>query len=946
MIPTKRYNLSMASTTSTITICSTARLVRGLNLQHQQRQLDSGNQQWQASEAFTLQQWLDSLINHATLLGLLPSDALPMVVLSTVAEAFLWEQAITTCLAKHEAAALFDIRAMAKSAIEANDLMLNWRITETDVNTQFMTQETRQFLRWRHTFEALCTAKNAIAAARLSALQIELIVQNAQYLASELTLPKQIILAGFDRITPLEQHLFEALKTCGVQIEKLSAAVHVNLQVDYLALNDSNAECRAAVAWAQRKLLENPQAQLAIISPALGNVRRELADFLDDTFHPETLQASHCEHPRCYDFSLGLALTEYPIVHSALQLLRLVANKSTMSFDDMTPILQDVYWGNMLELDTRAQLDAHVRKYLNASYSLEALIKQAGKLQSDGVQLLTLIEHLDLIARFHLPANNQTWVNNQTGTQLTSQGNQRQLPSVWVLAFNDLLSALNWANTRAISSHEYQAQQAFFKCLKELATLDAILGNIDAHEAVQKITELCSATMFQAEAKGDIHIQVLGLLETPAVQLDAVWALNMNDQHWPPAVKLNPLLAAELQRNRGTPNASANIQSEFSALVHQRLMTSTPEVVFSYALQDGERELRLSPLLETNDLAALMQPLVPISVRTLAECLAQPAAMQMVDDYIAPAVSAGEKVRGGVSLFARQASCPAWAFYQYRLGAGKLETPIDGLDNIARGNLLHLVLQHFWRNCESLSNLKAMSSSQRLSAIDTAIEKGMDILAHEAGSHIPPQVLQIEQQRLQQLMQVWLDVELERADFKVAACEQRHQLEVQGLNLTLTIDRVDKLADGGLAVIDYKTSSVVANKSWADDRIVEPQLPIYAALALKDEQVVAVCFAKIRTDETKFIGLSAAPGVLPAVAALAEVTKSSAFKRFEDWDALLQHWHASLTNIALEIKSGVASVTFNKESDLAYCEVKPLLRLPERLLQFEKMQAAAKGGDR
>lgn len=945
----------MPSTASTITICSTARLVRGLNLQHQQRQLSSGNQQWQASEAFTLQQWLDSLINHATLLGLLPSDALPMVVLSTVAEAFLWEQAITTCLTKHEAAALFDIRAMAKSAIEANDLILNWRITEADVNTQFITQETRQFLRWRHTFDTLCTAKNAIAAVRLSALQIELIVQNAQSLSSELTLPKQIILAGFDRITPLEKHLFEALKTCGVQIEKLSSAAQANLQVDYLALNDSNAECRAAVAWAQQKLLENPQAQLAIISPALGNIRRELADLLDDTFHPETLQASHCENPRCYDFSLGLALTEYPIVHSALQLLRLAANKSAMSFDDVTPILQDVYWGNMLELDARAQLDAHVRKYLNASYSLEALIKQASKLHSDGVQLLTLIEHLGLIAKFSSSSNNQTKVNNQTklnnqtGTQLNSQGNQRQLPSVWVLAFNDLLGALKWANTRAISSHEYQAQQAFFKCLKELAALDAVLGNIDVYEAVQKITELCSATMFQAEAKGDIHIQILGLLETPAVQLDAVWALNMNDQHWPPAVKLNPLLPAELQRNRGTPNASASIQSEFAALVYQRLMSSTPEVVFSYALQDGERELRPSPLLEINGSEAVIQP-VPkqtlLSVRTLAECLAQPADMQMVDDYMAPVVAAGEKVRGGVSLFARQASCPAWAFYQYRLGAGKLETPIDGLDNIARGNLLHLVLQNFWRNCESLGNLKAMSSSQRLSAIDAAIEKGMDILAHEVGPHIPPQVLQIEQQRLQQLMQIWLDLELERADFKVEACEQKHQLDVEGLNLMLTIDRVDKLADGGLAVIDYKTSSVVANKSWADDRIVDPQLPIYAALALKDEQVVAVCFAKIRTDETKFIGLSAAPGVLPSVTALAEVTKSSAFKRFEDWDALLQHWHASLTNIALEIKSGVACVTFNKESDLAYCDVKPLLRLPERLLQFEKMQAAAKGGGR
>lgn len=119
-----------------VTICSTARLVRGVNLQHQQRQLDSGIKQWQAAEVNTLQQWLDTLIGHASLLGLLSNDALPALTLSQVAEAYLWEQAIETCLVKHEAAALFDIRALAKSAIEANNLMLNCQISETNINQQ------------------------------------------------------------------------------------------------------------------------------------------------------------------------------------------------------------------------------------------------------------------------------------------------------------------------------------------------------------------------------------------------------------------------------------------------------------------------------------------------------------------------------------------------------------------------------------------------------------------------------------------------------------------------------------------------------------------------------------------------------------------------------------------------------------------------------------------
>ncbi len=908
------------SNVSKVTICSTARLVRGVNDRHQLQQLAKGVQQWQKYEVCTLPQWLDNVISRATLLGLLADDVVPSIVLSPLAEAYLWEQAISSCLEKHEAAALFDIRALARSAIEANQLMWDWLIDESEINHHAISQETRQFLRWRHTFQSMCQQKSAVEVARLTALQISLLENMKQ----ELALPQHIVLAGFDRITPLQNRLFDFIKTQGVELEFVAPTTQKSSKVEYYALNDVYSECRAAVAWAKQKLALNPSAQLAIISPALSNIRRELADLLDDTFHPQTLQPVHFEMPRCYDFSLGLALTEYPIVHSALQLLRFSTRRADLNFDEVTPLLQDIYWGSDLELDARAQFDAYLRQRLSASYSLDVLLKQAKELHTEEhLQLSILIEHLELVAQFQ------------------SQSQLRQFPSAWVMSFVKLLESLDWANSRPLSSHEYQSQQAFFKSLKKFSALDVIVGKMTASEATQKITELCTNTIFQAEATGDIHIQLLGLLETPAAQLDAVWAMNMNDQHWPPPVKLNPLLPAELQRSRGIPNASASIQNTFASIVHQRLLQSAPEIVFSYALKEDERELRPSPLLAVDGLELPQLQLSGVS--SLAEILAQPASMQMLDDDIAPAVLEGEKIRGGVKLFATQAICPAWAFYQYRLGANKLETPIDGLDSMARGSLLHQVLQNFWQNCQNLSNLQAMSASQRLLAIDVAIQQSIKNLQDDFASKLPPPVLLIEQQRLTALLEAWLDIEAARADFEVAACEQSHVLDIDGLTVKLTIDRIDRLADGGLVVIDYKTGSAVSNKTWADDRISEPQLPIYAALALQGDQVAAVCFAKVRSDETKFIGLSADENILTDVSALTAVKSGSVFSRFESWEALLKHWQTSLHHIAQEIKAGEASVTFSKETDLTYCDVKPLLRLPERHLQFERQATASSG---
>lgn len=904
----------MPLTDQTIIICSTARLVRGVILREQLRQQAAGHLQWQATKVFTLQQWLDEQIGNALLTGDIASDALPMTVLSEVAEAYLWSEAISICLAKHEAAALFDIRSLAKSAIEANQLMYDWRLNEDDINHDYISQETRQFLRWRHTFKALCEKQNAIDAASRSKRQIEFMTELLQ--AQQLTLPSRIELAGFDRITPLEQSLLDSLQTNGVQIQRTAMGIEQQPNIQSYALTDYQTECRAAVAWAKSKLEQNPQARLAIVSPILGNMRRELADLLDDTFHPNTLQPDQYESARCYDFSLGLALSEYPMVHSALQLLRFILTKPAIDYETSAAVLLDVYWGDISELNTKAEFDAYLRQRLNASYSLEQLvIRLQHFITENNAQLDALTAYFKLMQDF----------NQQTS--------QRQPLSHWLAAFVKLLDSLNWAKTRSISSHEYQQKNAFSKCVSALKAGEKVFGVMTALEALQKLTEICANTMFQPEAKGGLNIQLLGLLETPGLQQDAVWIMNMNDQHWPPAVRLNPLLPADLQRTRGTPNASANVQSTFAGLIHERWLKSAPEVIFSYALKEQDRELRPSPLLE----AHIPSKTVPATVTTLAEQLAQPASMQMLEDHMAPPISDTEQIRGGVKLFATQAICPAWAFYQYRLGARKLETPVDGLDNMSRGSLLHKVLQYFWLDCEDSIRLKAMSEQQRDMAIEQAIERSINELSHETGFSLPAQILKIEQQRLKLLMQYWLALEAERADFSVQACEKKIALDIEGLQLKLTIDRIDELVEGGLVVIDYKTGSAVTHKSWSDDRIAEPQLPIYAALALKGEHVIGVCFGKVRTDETKFIGLAECEALLPDVSTL-EKSRTNSFKRFESWDALIAHWEHSLVSIANEIRSGLASVTYANESDLEYCDVRPLLRLPERQVQFEKAQ--------
>lgn len=892
----------MQDNNSTLILCASSRLAHQLRLAQQSSHIANGDVQWQSANIQTLPQWLTYYTNYALLAGDIKADYFSANTLNEFTEAMLWQQAIESCLAKHEYADLFDVPSLARAAIAANKMLIDWQIAEADINQAYSSAETRQFLRWRNTFFKLCEQHQTVTPAWRLQQQV-IAIERANY-----PLPKHIELVGFDRITPLEQRCLDILRARGVQVQQRHLQVS-HPQLAQIGLADVNAECRAAVAWAKAHLEQHPHSQLAIVSPIQGNVRRLLADLLDDTFHPETigLNIGHThqyEAPRIYDFSIGVMLSETVICRSALNLLRVAVSHQAHTQAEISALLLDVYWSDLTELDARSMLDARMRKKLMRTFKWQQLID----LTKDNPALAALNEHLQVMQ------------------DVPNSWPQKQAPSRWGQAFSALLQQLNWAQTRALSSHEYQAKQAWETLFNNFAGLDSLLGNISISEAFYQCSQLARNKMFMPEAVGDTRIQLLGMLENLSQPIDAIWVMGMNDHLWPPPADLNPLLPASLQRDLQTPGANPETQASFAQLVHQRLCNSAREVVFSWSHKEGERELRVSPLLA--DIPSLTDaPLVP----TLAEILALPQTMQLLPDSIAPAVLDDEKPRGGSQLLAAQAICPAWAFYQYRLGALALEDPSDGLDSMVRGNLVHAVLQHFWQACGNLQTLKSYTADKLASQIQSAIEHAMQALKHQH----PAQLMRIEQHRLQQLVHAWLALEIERDNFSVEACEAVYPIEIAGLAIECRIDRIDTLDDDSLVIIDYKTgSSDPQLKSWASARIKEPQLPLYASIALKDHQVMAVCFAKVHVEACKMTGLSQTEG-LPGITPFEKLKSNSTFKSFDHMSGLIKHWQASLENIANEIRQGQAGVVFENENDLLFCGVKPLLRLPERQLQFE-----------
>ncbi|MGV0976113.1 MAG: PD-(D/E)XK nuclease family protein [Azonexus sp.] len=894
-----------------LTLCATTRLAQTLR-----GEAPDDVEVWQTRRALTVGQWLGSLADEALLGGIadLPT------ALDPFAERLLWEKIIAGSLT--DAAPLFDIQGMAASATEAHALSRLWNIHPAGAQ---LADEARLFAGWQAEFDKRCRAAGWIDTISLQQQLIDLIA------AGHFTLPPAVTFAGFDRLTPIEQGLMAALNGRGVGVEnEPESAVDRTPQDAPLGYSSRQvlpcanvaAECSAIAAWASAHLAANPACRLGIVAPDLAGVRDRLEFMLDDALHPALIRPDAAEVPRCFNFSLGRGLAELPLIRVALDLLALGSGRAKVEQSRLSALLLAGGWSATSgEADGRARLDAALRGDLPYFTTLPALIRLAERL-----------------AESEPPLCPQTVAALEGFVDAMARTPKVLRPGEWAGVFRKALKAAGWPGERELSSHEYQARRAFGEVLDGFGRLDALLGPLSLNEAVRRLSQLCRQRIFQPETRGRPAIQVLGVLESAGLGFDALWVMGMNDDLWPPPPRPNPLLPAELLRAAGAAHASAEIELDFAQRVHARLSQAAPEVTFSYAEADGNRVLRPSPLIAGIPLAKE----VPGKVFTLAQQLGTEAgaACHLLDDALAPPVGEGEKVSGGSWLLRAQAICPAWAYYQFRLGCKALDEPVEGLDPAARGTLVHEALEAFWTAVRNSPALAAMSEATRRQAITEAATQGLQHFELDRRITLPARFRELEAARLEKLLDIWLHVEGKRGlAFEVIACEQSAEVEIEEIKVKMVVDRIDQLADGRQVIIDYKTGTAIDIKNWADARITEPQLPIYAALV--NDEVAAVVFAKVLLDKPAFAGVADERDILPGVQGIGD-DKQKVFDpaEFPDWIAVITHWRERLHAVAKEVKVGQAGVMFADEKSLQYCEVLPLLRLPER----RRLLAAALAG--
>jgi hypothetical protein len=327
-------------------------------------------------------------------------------------------------------------------------------------------------------------------------------------------------------------------------------------------------------------------------------------------------------------------------------------------------------------------------------------------------------------------------------------------------------------------------------------------------------------------------------------------------------------------------------------------------VVFSHAATSEEHRRTISSLV----MPAVARGGEDAAPTTAFAQFAGERVHDSVVDDIAPRIPDGTAIRGGAGLLEAQGDCPFKAVSRFRLRAEPWPVPVDGFSALERGILLHAAVAAFWHDVGDHATLVSLPEHELARRIDAAVMPATECISASRRSRLPPVVAAGEAGRLARIVGAWLaDFERERPPFTVVEVEASRPLALAGLQLSLRLDRIDALADGGTAIIDYKTGKVASPIQWFDPRPMEPQLGLYwlSQQAFDAARPVrALAYAQLRPGEMKAVGLAGDATAWP------QLWESSALRRSDlaDWLAVAAQWRRSLTALAVEVREGRAAV--------------------------------------
>ncbi|MDQ5884807.1 MAG: 1 protein, partial [Pseudomonadota bacterium] len=390
-------------------------------------------------------------------------------------------------------------------------------------------------------------------------------------------------------------------------------------------------------------------------------------------------------------------------------------------------------------------------------------------------------------------------------------------------------------------------------------------------------------------------------LESSGFCGDALWICHFQSHLVPQPIQFSPLLPIHWQKKHSLARTQSDKELEMAQNMLQRFINAHAQapVIISHAKTKNEEPLWPSPLLPE------WTRYCPKEIHVESALLEN-----IVQDYTIPLQDKSHLPKGGYQVLASLANCPFQAFANYRLHSQSLLQEEVGLNPSERGRMMHRALQYIWQELKDQHSLKQLQENDTKNLCLRAIDKTLTEFKDRPFS-LDKLMITLERQQLFELIQPYLEWDKQREYFQIEGVEKSISLTIDDWSFELRYDRLDKLANGDLVMIDYK-SKIPSPLPWEDMRPIHPQILMYA---LAQESIRYLLFVAINPKELKTTGFG--------IDKLEPYTLKTSKEPWENW----QHrWYGVLKTLIEEFKSGNIAPTPLSAKTCRYCHNRDICR--------------------
>jgi ATP-dependent helicase/nuclease subunit B len=307
---------------------------------------------------------------------------------------------------------------------------------------------------------------------------------------------------------------------------------------------------------------------------------------------------------------------------------------------------------------------------------------------------------------------------------------------------------------------------------------------IEAEELPAVLRDAMEQVAVRPPYGGHPRVAIYGLLEARMTRAELVICAGLNEGTWPATPSLDPLLAPPVLRALGVPGADFRIGLSAHDLAG---MLGAPEVVLSRSARDAQGPaipsrflLRVRALLGRDLVARHEDKEVVALARTLDD--GEPAPLYPRPEPLPSAEQ--RRVRVSVTALDRLRSDP-YQFYASAILRLRQLDPLDAEPSAAwRGTAAHEVLEKWHRSGRPMAQVAGEVLEQ--------------MNAH-------PLMRALWRPRLMKALE-WVEAEIAaHPERDPVLFEEWGEMVVRGVKIVGKADRIDRLPDGKLAIVDYKT---------------------------------------------------------------------------------------------------------------------------------------------